>query len=221
MFKIYNYTKNVEPINFDSPPYDVDFTILGLHKKRTFNKGELIKTEYYGNFDGTNYTDLVAVENRVYYRVNRMVHRREVEIHWIKNEGLNYTGGTGTTAAGDIVGAIKNTTKYYTPNESVAAGERRRRTIISNVKIYTLYLLQVAAGNDRETAETLGFSFLSEYANEIGLYIEGVLDPLKNGIMTCDHHDWLDVPIDQNGTRIRDYLYNEINIDYTENNIDI
>ena len=221
MFKIYNYTKNTEPTDFDNPPYDVDYTILGLHKKRIFNKGELSLTEFYGDYDGNTYSDLVVCEHRVYYRVNRMVHRRESEIHWIKESGLNYTGGTATTSAGDIIGAKKDTVKFYTPNESIAAGERRRRTIISNIKIYTLYLLQVAAGKDRNTAEAEGFAFLGQYTNEINLYVEGILEPLKNIIMTDTDHIWLNTPIDGNGTRIRDYLYNEVNINYEENNITV
>lgn len=85
-------------------------------------------------------------------------------------------------------------------------------------KIYTLYLLQVAAGRDRDTAEAEGFIFLGKYSNEIGLYVEGILDPLKDKIINDNDHIWLNTSIDGNGTRIRDYLYNEIDINYEENN---
>lgn len=218
MFRIYNYIKNIEPTEFEKPPFEIDYTILGLHRKKNVYKGELQSVEYYGEYDGSTYSNLIVREERTYYRVNRMVNRREMDIFWYSDDTINYTGGTGTIMGG-IISAKKHTTKYYTPEESIAAGEKRRRSIISNMKIATLYLIQVADGQTRDNAEATGFAFLAEYSKEIGLYIEGILEPLKTGIMSSTNYSWLDTPINQQGTKIREYLYNEVNINYEENNI--
>lgn len=217
MLKIYNYTKNTEPIDFNNPPFEIDYTILGLHRKKNISKGEIQSIEYYGEYDGTTHSDLIVREERKYYRINRMVNRREMDIFWYSDNMVNYTGGTGTTMGG-IIGAKKHTTKYYTPEESIVAGEKRRRSIISNIKIGTLYLIQVADGQTRNDAENTGFQFLTEISKEMGLYVEGILEPLKTAIMTNANYSWLDTPINQEGTKIREYLYNEVNIDYEENN---
>jgi len=217
MFKIYNYTKNSNPIDFNNPPFDIDYTILGLHRKKNKEKGELKTIEYYGEYDGTIYSELIVKETRTYYRVNRMLNRREMIINWYCDGDINYSGGT--VMSGDTIGAINHVTKYYTPEESIAAGEKRRRSIISNMKIATLYLLQAAVGMTRDNAEASGFQFLGEISSNIGLYIEGILEPLKNSIMTNSNYTWLDSPINAQGTKVREYLYNEVNINYEENNI--
>ena len=210
MFKIYNFTKNIEPKDFSVAPYDLNYDVLGFHKKRTFNKGEIKTVEYYGSYDftGQTYTDLIVKETRTYYRINQMLNRRHLYIEWYLCDGT--------------VGAIKETWKYYTPEESMAAGERRRRNVISTLKIETIGLIMQASGLTQSHAEQVGWEFLKEFNYEIDQYVEGVQDLLKNAIMTTQNHGWLDWEIpNTGGITVRMYLYDSINIDYTENNIDV
>jgi len=121
IFKIYNYTNSIEPSNFTTPPFDLDYNVLGLFKNRKFKKGELYEVEYYGEYDPMNqsnpFSEKVVCEHRVYHRINEMVYKREMKICWIDEDGLT--------------GATKHTTKYYTPEESIVVGERRRSKELS------------------------------------------------------------------------------------------
>lgn len=207
MFKIYNYMKNVEPRHFTFPPYDMNYDVLGLYKKRIFNKGELEEVEYYGQYNPMTdtYSDKVICEHRIYHRINEMVHRREMTIHWILEDGT--TGGT------------KNTVKYYTPQESIIAGERRRSQVISTLKTNVVGLIMAVSGLTQQEAEVEGKPFIATYSEEISQYIQGYEDPLKTAVMTSNLFSWLDNPIDQHGTLVRHYMYDGINLDYTINNV--
>ena len=207
MFKIYNYTKNVKPDNFQQPPYDLNYDILDLHKKRHFSKGELYKVEYYGQYDffSNIYNDLILTENRAYYRINEMVYKREMEILWYFSDGN--------------IGAIKNHTKFYTKEESLSFGERRRRNCITNLKINAVGLIMAVSGITQLEAEAVGWVFLQEFNNEISVYIEGAQQFLLNALATTTNHPWLDGMLPMlGGASVRQYLYSELWIDYTVNN---
>jgi len=208
IFKIYNYTQNVSPELFMTPPFDINYDILSLHKKRDFNKGELTTIEYYGEYDflTNSYSDLVLKEYRKYFRINEMVYKRELKIDWFKCDGT--TGGT------------KNTIKHYTQHESYAAGERRRRNCITNIKIGTVGLIMDLSGVTQIEAEQIGWIFMSQYGNEIQMFVEGVENLLKDALLAATDYDWLDGKPSMLGGvyTIRQYLYGELDIDYTENN---
>jgi hypothetical protein len=208
IYKIYNYTKNISPENFQLPPFDINYNILDLHKKRYFTKGELNKVEYYGVYDFPTDThfDLVLTEFRKYLRINELVYKRELDIVWYYYDGTS--------------GATKQTTKFYTQAESLGVGERRRRNCVTNLKIETVGLIMMASGVTQQEAEQIGWLFLEDYTTHINAYIEGAEDPLKNAILTTQSHPWLDWVIpNTGGLTVRLYLYDGINIDYTENNI--
>jgi hypothetical protein len=207
-YTLYDYFETL-PYYVDpsKPPYDYDYDILGLHKKRHFDKGELYKVEYYGDYDFVTdtYSKLLVHEDRTYYRINEMVHRREMNICWHLNNGLS--------------GATKNTTKYYTRQESIVAGERRRRHIISGIKVNTLGLIMMTSGVTQLEAQNLGFAFLTQYADAVDVYIEGALQFLYDAILNDSDHSWLnnEVP-NAGGLTIRQWMYNEVLLDYTINN---
>lgn len=207
IYKIYDHTKNIPPENFQLPPYDINYNILNLNKKRYFTKGELNKVEYYGDYDFLNdvYDDLVLTEYRTYYRINEMVYMRNIDIYWYLNDGTS-----GTT---------KRTTKYYTQAESLAVGERRRRNCITNLKIDSIGLIMMASGLTQNAAEEIGWLFLKEFTPEINVYIEGVELPLTQALMTTQNHGWLDFVIpNTGGILVRQFLADGININYDENN---
>lgn len=209
-YKIYDYFQFDDSVDPKKAPLNLDYDIIGLHKKRIFNKGELYKVEYYGKFNSINnqYSELCVVEDRVYYRHNRMLHKREMDITWYYNDGTS--------------GLTKHTIKYYTTDEAIQAGEIRRRNVISTLKTSTVGLIMMTSGLTQTQAETLGLEFLDMYNGHISKYIEGVESILKNDILTDTNFNWLNNVIpNTGGITIRMYLYDAINIDYTINNIDL
>jgi len=195
-------------INATAVPFNLDYDIIGLHKKKYFNKGELYKVEYYINFNSlTNqYFDLCVSEDRIYYRHNGMINRREILITWYYNDGTQ--------------GSTKNITKYFTREEAISAGEQRRRNVISSLKINTVGLIMMTLRINQSQAQTLGLSFIEEHNAAIFKYIEGAETPLKNIILSDNTHLWLNNIIpNTGGITVRMHLYNAINIDYTINNI--
>jgi hypothetical protein len=206
MFKQYNYMKNGEPVEFSVPPFDYNYNVLGLSKQRNFVKGELSKTDYYGWVDsGGTYHDLILTEYRDYYRKDRLVYKRKLDIDWYLSDGS--------------VGASKTTYKHYTAEESLKLGERRRRNLISDLKIYSIGLIQLISGVTRIEATNIGLSFMSDITLEITKYIEGIEDPLKNKTLTYTKEgaEWLDEEIpNTGGIIVRHYLYSAIDIDYSD-----
>ena len=208
-YKLYEQFDHLSyDVNVQNSPVDINYNLLGLHKKRYFNKGELYKVEYFKNYNfiTDTFSDLVLHEERSYHRFNEMVHRRELNICCHLNTGIS--------------GATKQTTKYYTQEESFAAGERRRRNCITNLKIGAVGLIMDLSGITQQAAEEIGWAFLGEFNNEITVFIEGAEQILKDALLATTNHDWLDGKPSKLGYfyTIREYLYGEINIDYTENN---
>ena len=206
IFRQYDYMRNVEPREFYVPPYDYNYNIVGLSKKRIFNKGELNQIDYYGYRDsGGTYQDLILTEYRTFYRKDRMVYKRKMHIDWYLSD--------------DSIGAYKTSYKYYSPEESLKLGERRRRNIISDLKIASIGLLQMISGLTQIEATMQGMEFLGIITAEITQYIEGMEDPLKVKIMACNESgcEWLDSEIPGlGGIIVRQYLYSSVNIDYSD-----
>jgi len=142
-------------------PINLDYDILGLHKKRTITQGELRLVEYYKEYNpsGGTFSNLVLQEYRDYTRdAFGLVQYRTQTTHWLLDDGTT--------------GATKQTTKYYSPTESIAEGITRRTNIIDEAKIYCLGSI----GRD------YGFDLLTTYKFETQLYIDGHRTPLINAI---------------------------------------
>jgi hypothetical protein len=140
-------------------PSNIDYNLFGFHKKRTIEFGELRKTEYYKDFDGVSYSDLILTEYREYFRdENGMCQYRQQRIEWCLTN--------------NEVGLIKSNTKYYTLMESIQEGVDRRTNCISNAKAYTLGMI----GRDNS------FDFLYTVKDEIEFFIDGNTQPLIDAI---------------------------------------
>ena len=156
--------KSLDTANFKltgtvASPVDLDYDIYGLHKKRTIVAGELILVEYYRNFDGTTYSDLILTESRAYTRdVNGLVQYRNQNTKWHLEDGS--------------VGVEKDTIKYYSPQESVDEGMTRRGNIIANAKLYVLSQVGLADGQD----------FLASVVTEVSLFVNGATQPLRDAV---------------------------------------
>lgn len=203
-----DYSNYVNSINTKKPPMSLDYDIIGLHKKRYLVKGELIKVEYYGEYNPTTkeYSKLVVSEDRVYYRVNQMVDRREMVIKWYDNDGS--------------VCVTKNTTKYYSITESMQELDTRRANIISDLKINTVGLIMMCSGVTSIQAQAIGRPFLNTYGVEISSYLHGYEQVLNTAIYSDTQYEWLNLVIpNTGGITIRMYLLDGLDVDYEINNV--
>jgi hypothetical protein len=144
--------------SYESPQL-LDFSILGLHKKRTIVTGELRIVEYFNEFDGTTYSDLVVRENRTYHRNSiGLVQYRTLFVEWFMND--------------DTLGTTTTTLKYYSPTESIDEGIERRKNVIANAKIYCLNTI----------GQTYAFDLLISLKTYIDIYTEGYKAPLIGAV---------------------------------------
>ena len=200
-----NYANNINP---KKPPTSLDYDIIGQHKKRYLVKGELIKVEYYGEYNPTTkqYSKLVVSEDRVYYRVNQMVDRREMVIKWYDNDGS--------------VCVTKNTTKYYSVTEGIQELDTRRANVIADLKINTVGLIMICSGVTSVQAQAIGRPMVATYNSEISKYLQGYEAELRAAITNDTTYTWLNSVIpNTGGLTIRMYLLDGLDVDYEINNV--
>lgn len=207
-YKIYDYFNIDDTIDPQKAPLSLDYDIIGLHKKRGLVKGELILVEYYGKYENGVYSDLVVREDRVYYRINQMVSKREMDIKWYLNDGT--------------IGTTKHTIKYYSVTEGMQELDTRRSNVISELKINTVGLIMACSGVTSLQAQAVGRPFLSTYTIEISKYLQGYEQELRNAITNDATYPWLNLAIpNTGGYTIRMYLLDGIDVDYDINNVNI
>jgi len=191
----------------DEAPYNLDYDVVGLHKRQFFVKGELLKVEYYGEYDSNTqtYSRLCIVENRVYNRQNGFLFNRAMQIDWYKSDGT--------------VGATKNTLKYYNTFDAIIAGNNRRDNIINEIKIVVVGLIQMTQQISLDAAQAIGKDFLTAISSNVTLYIKGNEQELLDQITTDTTFAFLDNVITMAGTNaftIRMYILDALTIDYSK-----
>lgn len=146
----------------NNPDY-LDYDILGLHKKRTIINGELNRVQYYRDYDGISYSDLVVEENIVYNRnaVSGLVNTRNMTISWYLTDGT--------------IGHEKSTIKYYSMIESIDEGIVRRNNMIAAAKLVVLGAVGLENGQN----------LLTELNLQINLFINGNTQPLRDAVAAC------------------------------------
>jgi hypothetical protein len=150
-----------------SDPKNLNYDILGFHKKRTIVKGELVKAEYFRNFDGVIYSDLILEENRTFNRdAIGIVQTRDISIKWYLED--------------DTVGCTKTWTKYYNADEAIQEGIDRRSNMISVAK--TTLLRELALVHGVPTNQQYGFDLLTSVGTEMKWFTEGHTQPLRDAI---------------------------------------
>jgi hypothetical protein len=153
-------------IGFDDPTI-IDYNILGFHKKRTIVKGELISIEYYRNFDGDLYSDLLIKETRTYIRNEiGIVIYRDTLVEWYLTD--------------NNVGATKFWRKYYSPEEAINEGISRRKNMISLAKTILLRELNLLVGTPNN--QIYAFDLLTTLSTQIKYFEEGYTQPLRDAI---------------------------------------
>lgn len=142
-------------------PENIDYDVLGFHKKRLIVKGELILVEYYRNYDGVTYSDLILDETRTYFRNGiGLIQHRSQNVRWYLED--------------NTIGCEKITMKYYSSSESIDEGITRRNNIINDAKIYALGTI----------GQAYGFDLMNSLKTQIDLYVQGYTQPLKDGVNT-------------------------------------
>ncbi|NPV12869.1 MAG: hypothetical protein HPY57_13945 [Ignavibacteria bacterium] len=133
-YKIYEliFDKSYDPY---LPPHEIDFSILGLFRVPFVENGELKKVVYYKTMtlvNGTKvFSEPVVEKNLEYIKVNGYYFSRKTDIYWYFEDG-------------EIDNVWKKQTiLYYTNDESIKAGNKRREYAVKNVQIDVVGLIQM------------------------------------------------------------------------------
>lgn len=152
-----------------------------LYPKHTFHKGTLIETEYFENFDGTNYSDsVIKVEMDYYYGADTYVSKRKVRRSWMLTNGL-YSED------------YKITEKFYDRRSANLEGIRRRDNLINNLISKFSEMLQLMNPSlTAQESEAPGVKIIEKYKTEIDNFIGvGNDTALKNRIINEDDPEFL------------------------------
>ena len=107
-------------------PKIIDYDILGYHKERIKEQGELTQVNYYRFYDETTrtFSDKVIEETRTFFRSQTgLPVKRYLTIKWFRED--------------NTIGCIvENRPKFYSSEDSLEETETRRKNIITQVKKY-------------------------------------------------------------------------------------
>lgn len=222
-FKLYyllNDDKIYEPINPTIVPKSIDYKtdIKRLHQKLTFNKGILVKCEYFANLttsknalgmDVYTFSDnIIKVEMEYYVGANAYIDYRIVKRYWARMDG---------TYSDDY----KESIKYY---DAIAAREEgiTRRNNIINDTIAAVGGLMIMTMPQHITsiisAETHAMNLLDAIDADINKYIKGNIGVLINKVETLDVStltgiemgNWFENPVPDTSVTIRQYLLSKL-----------
>jgi len=179
-----------------------------LERKTTRVLGDVVSVEYFGNaaFNANgskSFADRVLIEEYEWKRDPPGTLSRDIAIRWDLEDGTTHA-------------EAKTMTRMYSPDERMLAGEKRRKSIITDLKVYVGGVLvatqvsDVTDGAQIEAALDLGRDFIRDYSFQIANYEMASDQSLFAAIQSDDAHAWLDVPT--SGGTVRDSVLAAINI---------
>jgi hypothetical protein len=179
-----------------------------LERKTTRVLGDVVSVEYFGSAtfkpDGSkSFADRVLIEEWEWTRDPPGTLRHHFTIRYDLEDGTTHAD-------------TKPMAYMYSPDERMLAGEKRRKSIITDLKVYVGGVLvatqvsDVTDGAQIEAALDLGRDFIRDYAFQIANYEMASDQSLFAAIQSDDAHAWLDVPT--NGGTVRDAVLAAINI---------
>ena len=194
-----------------APPMSVNYRTgldRRLERKTTRVLGDVVSVEYFGsatfNPNGSkSFADRVLIEEYEWKRDPPGTLSRDITIRWDLEDGTTHA-------------EAKTMTRMYSPDERMLAGEKRRKSIITDLKVYVGGVLvatqvsDVTDGAQIEAALDLGRDFIRDYSFQIANYEMASDQSLFAAIQSDDAHAWLDVPT--NGGTVRDAVLAAINI---------
>lgn len=124
VYKIWGLAVSAKPAFSDPSGLDYKTGLsIRLHPDLTMVKGELVKVEYYREYDGENFNDKILT----------------VDIEWSRNDSGKLVKRTETRKWALVSDSeqygdhVKTTEKYYTPQLAALADARRRKNIIDDL----------------------------------------------------------------------------------------
>lgn len=208
--KIYRYVTDVSDYNVFHAPIDLNYNTgltTTLFAKRLFNQGELQRVEWHST-DELN--DIILSVDIVYQRDSvGFATRRTTTRTWYKENGEEAL-------------PKKITEKVYSidPISQIEEGERRRGNLVKSLQMPIIgFLLSTIPPKDGETEIErssriilLGRKFLRDNKEYFTAFIEDSNREVSE-IIANSTDFWMDNIIDEeNGTTIRDYLLNQLDI---------
>lgn len=133
-YLIYQLIKNFDDYDPYKPPFDLDFTILGLHRVPYVENGELKKVVYYKDISMSEngeliYSTPVVEKDLTYIKKFGYYFSRITDIYWYFEDGTK-----------DEINK-KTVVLYYTKDEAIEAGNKRREYIVKAIQLETLFLI--------------------------------------------------------------------------------
>jgi hypothetical protein len=203
--KIHNYIENPDSYDLYEPPIGLDY-ITGLttkfFPKRTMNKGEITKVDYYADEE---LTDLILTVDIAYNRdglglaVDRTVTRA-----WIKEDGQPHC-------------CPKVTKKIYTINieDQIKEAHRRRENIVDKLLLVVLgMMIATEPGETLADVLTDARNFVFTYKTEFDTFESSggaeIITTVSGATVDGIIGNWLDNVIDGEGTTIRQYMMVEL-----------
>jgi hypothetical protein len=110
---------------------ELNINLFGLYREDIFNsRGELITKNYYKNYDGITYSDLIVKDEYVYTSDpnNDLVQYRDETLSWYLEDGT--------------IGKTKVIKKYYDLVNAINEGIKRRGNLLDKAKAYGLVNIQ-------------------------------------------------------------------------------
>jgi len=185
--------------HFHEIDYVVD-VIQDLFPKRTMVRGEVQKVDWYLDVACTNKVlsvEIVYVRDAMGFALSRTTTRT-----WINRDNTENP-------------SKKVTTKVYTINniEQVSEGIRRRGNIVTGLQMPTLGMMLATIHDGKTQAEILqmGRDFLKHHKPSLDAFRDESHKQIQADITNATDY-WLNNVIAANGTTIRMYILNELNI---------
>lgn len=194
---IYNYIsdKNVAK---NKVPKDQDYGVLGLYKKNTLVDGDLVRVEYFGAFDGQDFSLPVVREDRVYTFNSGIFVRRDMTITWFYSDGTDCAD-------------VKTTVKHYDGLAGMRSIHAKMKNILSSAQMnLMIYLIASGQAADLAAAQAIGKEFMRSFPAEMSLFTEGDRAPLVDFLTADTAHAFLDATVPPSGQTIRSLLIAEV-----------
>jgi hypothetical protein len=194
-------------------PISLDYVTsldIKLHRKSILVKGECRAEEFYENYNGVTYSNLIVKEVHTFTRdALGFATKRDTTITWYNNDEQPNQ-------------LQKFLPKYYSSVEQIEEGKTRRGNLVNALQIPTIGLISIAMiGSTNATMAVIleGRKFLAEYKLEFDVFVnesnKAMLDcftnPSNPRYVSADKYSWIDF-MTPYGVTIRNYLYNEMNI---------
>ena len=197
-FRVYSYAEGYLK-NRVYLPTELDYRLLNLHRKETFDRGLRVRVDYFGQYEKGQenpFRELVVSEHHSYqYMPYRMIPtEREILIEWLRNDGT--------------IGCTKPKNRHFLGTEGAKVHEKRKAANVMNLKavIYGFFVQALGESQGLSRVNIL-FGYLFQ---GIETYVKGHEGFLIDAIRDYDE-EVFDYPFAEEVT-LRQYLISELDI---------